>query len=65
MAISKSIQAALMERFGEETGDPIKRAERYLQESRQVSDERARLTASRDRLEQVIKAISDFNLKIS
>jgi len=62
-AITKSLQPALMENFGAETGDPIARAKNYLREEQQVAIQRTALVNTQDRLDKVLRSLTEFNLK--
>jgi SepF-like predicted cell division protein (DUF552 family) len=54
-----------MDKFGVESSNQAARAKRYLQEEPIVAADWARLDNTRERLEQVIKAIADFDLQMS
>jgi len=62
-AIPKTLQPALMEKFGGESGDPHALATSYLREDENVAAQREELIGTRDRLDKVLKALAEFNLK--
>ena len=57
----KGLQPALMDKFGAESSNHTARAKRYLQEDPKVAADRSRLDNTRERIEQVIKALADFD----
>lgn len=62
-AIIRTLQPTLVNKFGTGSEDPMERARSYLQEDVEVAAERAKLETAKDRLDQVLKALTDFHLQ--
>jgi len=63
--LSNDLQPFLMGVLGTEGDDPVAAAKLYLQEDASVASKRAALTQLRDRLEQALEVISDFEASLA